>query len=143
MNGYALVSACDPVPCRASDAAQKHIGTVGNISRTGARFSHTSHNRILDAELQVRRERARAAQSEPNLNLSGVIEIVSRSYSICPVLTELKCRNWKGGNARNTPFNEGGGGWKGTPWNANNTRNQYGGQSKGRGALRLGGDFIL
>ena len=62
---YVLASSADVGnPWRSSGAAQQHISTVGNLSRISARSGQYNRNKILDAEMNVRFERARIAQAE-------------------------------------------------------------------------------
>ena len=133
MNGYALVSACDTIPWCTLEAAQKHIITVENISRASSKYHHTEHNRILQAEMQVRCEWTRVAQLDSRYTLSDVIEIVSRRHSIWPVTNDLRgqiSRDWKTGINKTTPYSEGSssgrGKGMGSLW-----QNQWKGMGKG------------
>lgn len=124
MGGYALVSAFDVIPWCALEAAQKHIITVGNISRTSSKHRHTARSRILDAEMPARREWARIAQSDTRYTLTDIIEIVSQRHSIFPIANGLKgVRNWKGGVSKHAPY--------GSPPNGNDRANSW--QNKGCG----------
>ena len=97
MFGYALVSAADQGPPWCSlDAAQKHISTVENLSRMSARGGHINHQRIVEAEMNVRCEWTRVAQAESILCLSDIIEIVSQRFTMWPVITDLKGSGGKG-----------------------------------------------
>ena len=98
MRGYALVSVRDADPWGSLEAAQQHISTVGDISRGSAKFHHTAHNRILDAEMQVRFGWARIAHNDTRYSPADIIEIVSQRRSIWPITMDLMgTSNWKTG----------------------------------------------
>ena len=106
MMGYALVSAADAgLPWVSLDAAQKHIATVENLSRISARGGHTFHQRILDAEMNVRCEWTRVAQAESSLLLSDIIEIVGQRFTIWPTPAELKGSGGKGVSRKVPQYN--------------------------------------
>ena len=91
MMGNVRASAADVGPTWCSlGVAQKHISTVERLSRIPANAGRGAHRKIVDAEMNVRCEWARASRAESIICLIEVIEIVGQRVTICPIATESK-----------------------------------------------------
>ena len=91
MMGYVLVAAADSGrPRRSLGAARKHISTMGDLSRMSAKAGQLRHRKILESDMNARREWTRIAQPGDILRTVEVVDSFGRWFAIWPISTELK-----------------------------------------------------
>ena len=98
MYGYVLASCADDREAMwcPLQSAIKHITTVEQHSRSGAKVSWGLHQKVAEAEMTVRKEWHRIGTEDPSLSLAALIELVSQRYSIWPTVLDLQTSAGKG-----------------------------------------------
>ena len=101
--GYVLVSANDPPENQwcTLEGAMAHIDAAEHYSRLDSITGHSLHSRIMQIEMTIRIEWARACQYEPDFSLSDAIQHINETKTVSrhKVYPEiLKSENIRGEN---------------------------------------------
>ena len=90
MYGYVLVSAADQgAPWCSLEAARGHIIKIEQFLRQDSKANYSFTRKIRDADFAVRSEWARVSQSNPQLSLTEVIDLISTRNNLWPSFSEL------------------------------------------------------